>query len=509
MSQIQKTIPLRTDTEVTQDETVAVDHSRQQVCFALTIKGEGKSNLVEAEGAIEFELGYLLMDFHSPLSGNMENGFWCIPKLKDDDEILAFRKNPIPFLRKRKAYKVTFIASESITFTKARLDRYNDRIYTKKDMRRKGFFEYNSRSPPMKPEKDWGKEMIRVVKIPTISSHGTTDNDKEAVEIVTREMLACRDERRILVLNRKMIFSEKQYFWVLEMMIRNLSRFYDLHCPKKYPAEFGVKTREEMLPRDRNWHRMCVITREMGELAPSKFKADKSGESTTVKRALLELARTTRHAGIDWFGDWQRRNDVASEIRDQCDTWFFKKYNLGLGGMDTIRFFEVLQSCREQILGAVRNKKRANLIIKSIYPNINKLSKKYFYAYFLSEKIKLFRVPENKHQHKEEDMKFHEMTGIWFDHDKKLVPVSAQGGGGKMGVTEQRALYDAVQALRSRTGRNKLTWEGVRKELVKLQKQKQLSYRQNFEEKNSDWICATFAKLKKKFAEASSIPVIN
>lgn len=492
---------LRTDTIETQREDRAVDHDRQQVCFALAIKGEGKSQLIEALAEEEFFLGYTVIDLHAPLSGNMENAFWCIPRLNGDDELREFKQNPKKFTRRRTCISMTLLCSESLIIPQADVDRFNDRAETFEEWVGSGkeISQYPHVNPPIKPEKEWGKELIRFVKLPPVTSKGESDNDQKAWKLIEQALLDARSQRRIVVMNRKLMSTENQYFWTMELFIRNLQLFYDLYCIKKYPKDVGVETYDQMKLVDKNWHRMCIVTREMGELAPAKLKGDKSGQSLSVKKALLQLARTVRHGLIDWFGDWQKNNDVDDSIRNQCDTWFYKKYNIGLAGEEKKHFFDRIIAERDRIFLKIRNRKKAMLVANSLFPDVGRLAKRYFFCHFLSDTVRLFKVPEMKHQHKEPEMKFHEMTGIWLVHDPKKVPTEKGAVSTKVGKNDQSALFNLIWVMRNPSNGKPKSWDEILAKVIQMQEDGELSYPSRFSEKDRDWLGATYGKMKKKF----------
>lgn len=529
-----KQIPIRLDTEVTKKRTEAVDHKRQNMIGILGIKGEGKSNLLEAEATVEFDLGYLGVDLHAPLLGNMENAFWCIPKLGmktiitdkgkkkqvfdkqlSHIEIEQFQQDPVKFMKERKCYKETLFASESIRYDQNKLDRFNDRLYTQDDwyaespsriiketwgcvsIYNKVAMHFDMFNPPLKPKEKWGKEMVRVVKLPFVNTKDGSEPNKKAKEIIFREFLSARKERRMIVMNRAMFANEKQYFWTMELIIRSLREFYDLYCPVQYPHQHGYT--EDNFPNHlKNHHRIFILTRELGELAPAKLKIDRSGESTTVKRSLLELGRTCRHTQIDWFADWQRYNDVDPQVRGQFDDLFFKKYNEELAG-EKEKFFTRLDEERQANVDR-HGYKKGNLLNKSYYPDAHRLAKKYFYGFYDSHDPQLFEVPNTHHQHKEPEMKFHEMTGIYFDHDEEKIPLSAKGSATKqVDSSDQKTFYTTYMMLRqpNKSGK-KIKRDDVKTKLVELQKQGKLPYPPNVDTKSNDWLQSTAKKIGEK-----------
>jgi len=238
---------------------------------------------------------------------------------------------------------------------------------------------------------------------------------------------------------------------------------------------------------------MFILTRELSELAPAKFKADRSGESTTVKRSLVELARTCRHTQIDWFADWQRYSDVDGQVRGQFDNLFIKRYNEELAGDKDYFFIRVEEEREKNRLNY--SKTKAKLLNLSYYPDPHRLEKKYFYGLFDGYDVQLFTVPKNNHQHKEPDMKFHEMTGILYHHDMKKIPKQSSGTSRTINKSVQLAFYSVVNEMKEKGQK----WDKIKSEVVKLQKEKKLEYPQDLSTKSNDWLGATYGKLKKKF----------
>ena len=501
---------IRTDTRSIQKEDRVIDEDRQQICFCLALRGEGKSNLLEALAEKQFRHGYTILDLHAP--PNFENAFWCIPKFKDTDEngnpdkklfekeIIDFKKDPVKFMKDRESYPVTILCSESFQWDQYALDRFNDRLYSSEEWYADHPTEnFNLIYPPLKPKSKWGKEMIRFVRFPILKKNQDADGNVKVLEILTNIILDCRLNRRFLVLNRQAFGNENQYFWMMEMIMRALPEICEKHFIKKFQHSVGVETEKEMSKVDKKWHRMTVIHREMGELAPAKLKADKLGESTAVKKALLGFARVCRHSEIDWFGDWQKNKDVEDAIRNQCDTWLFKKYNKDLGGDEKKPFFDKIDWLRKRILLKGNNTRKAKMIADSWYPNVEELAKKYFYAKFLSGNIRLFKVPENRHQHKEPYMKFGDLTGIKMWHDKSKIPETISGTEGKVSKNDQMSLYQLMKSMRNSPDGKVMMWDDIGIKLGEMQAKGELSYSCQLKDKDGNWLSATFGKLKKKF----------
>ena len=504
---------IRRDTISKQKEDRAVDESRQQIVFCLAVRGEGKSTLIEVLGEKQFRRGYTLLDLHAP--PNFENAFWCIPRFPDTDkdgkhdqtlfemEMKKFRDAPSEYMKNHESYPITILCSESFQWQQDSLDRFNDRMYNQDE-----FYEDNKDNPDrhfdliypqMKPRNRWGKEMIRFVKIPNLKRSQDADENIKAYEIIRDTILDCRKQRRIFVLNRQAFGNENQYFWTMELIMRKLADICEEHFIRLFPYDVGVKTEKEMTQFQRKWHRLTVIHRELSDLAPAKLKADKGGESTTVKKALLGFARLCRHWEIDWFADWQHQNSCEGSIRQQCDTWLYKKYNRSLGGDDAKVFFDKITWLRKRILMKGNNSPRTKIIADSWFPKVEELSKKYFYAKFLSDNIKLFRVPENRHQHKEPYMKLQHLTGIRMWHDIEKIPKTSGGDNRKNQLNDQKLIYETIKSMKLEGLEKKWKMDDICKKMGVLQDRGEIKFTQNFAEKDGDYLGAVYSRLKKKF----------
>ncbi len=501
----------RKDTISKQKEDRAIDQERQQIVFCLAVRGEGKSNLIEAEVEKQHRNGYTCLDLHAP--PNMENAFWCIPKFGEYDktgiidketferDMRLFKNDPVKFMKTHQSYPISILCSESLEFLQSGYDRFNDRMYSEaewySDFPDKPF---NIIYPPMKPRNKWGRQMVKFIKIPNLKKNFESEEVLKALEIITNAILECRLHRRFFVLNKQMFGNENQYFWCMELIMRSLPEICDAHFIRKFPHDVGVETEAQMTKKDRKWHRLTVIHRELADIAPAKLKADKGGESTTVKKALLGFARICRHWEIDWFADWQHHNSVEGAIRDQCDTWLFKKYNRGLAGEDKKMFFDKVNGIRKAILNRGNFSKTAQAIADSYFPKVEELAKKYFYAMFLSGNVMLFPVPRNRHQHKEPYMKFGDLTGILTWHNKEKIPTfSGTGSGVKATKTEQNALYNAMRILREPNEGKGMAWSIVAEKLGEMQKKGELNNKHELWKKDGNWLGTIYRRLKKKF----------
>lgn len=163
---------------------------------------------------------------------------------------------------------------------------------------------------------------------------------------------------------------------------------------------------------------MTVLIREFGELALSRLKGDQIGESTKVKKALLQFMRKVRHYQISVITDWQKTEDVESSIRNHADIWILKRITQRLAGNGCLIKSLTVDGILERFIFSKKAFRWAN----SVCPPIDKLGQKWMYVVHGDDTAKLPSVPEVKHQHKEPWMIFEKITGINFKHQENNEP---------------------------------------------------------------------------------------
>ncbi len=482
------------------DESKTIDYDRQQIVYALAIRGEGKSWLIEGLAEDAYYEGYLVVDLHAP--PNLENAYWCIPKLETEDEIVEFKRNPRKFITKRPTIPITLVGSESLIWDEIRVDIYNGKRYSFQDWIAEGksIESYPHAFPPEKPKHDQGQELIRIVKLPPVTQKPDSEANRKAWEVIEKILKDCHDHRRIFVLNRKCFSTETQYFWTMAMIIRGLEGFSDKYMIKKYPHELKLETRKQMSPKDRNWHKGLVITRELADLAPARTKADVSGESLQVKKAMMGFARIVRHIEFDWFADWQKWTDVIDSVRSQYDILLFKKWSRDLAGeKETI--FDQIEKVRDAVKFRIKNRKKAERVSNRYFPRIEELAQEFYYTRFISGHMKLFRVPKLTHLHKEPDMKFHDLTGITIDHDKNLITKEKGKTDSKTTDNNEKFVYLEMKELKE----SKLGLVKKSKDILKIlaikQDRGEITYHLEFSKMKPESFRATYSRLKRKYSK--------
>jgi len=370
-------IKIRKNTVDRTPDSTTIDFSKQNLIGILGVRNSGKSYLGEAFLEGYYEKGFTCLDLWS--APNLENAFWIFAKKGHEKRI-----------------PITILAPETFIVPEARVDRFNGDYITK-------------------------EELVKFVKLPSPTKKSDSEQNKKILEILTETIVECREHRRILVFNPFMFPNETEMFRILEILMRNLITISNNHFNALNPEDVGKKTKEEMTPREKYFHRMCFLIREFGEVAPARLKGDKSGESTLVKKALLKFVRLARHANIDGLIDYQNASDVISEIRNQIDIWLIKTWTPELGGERFAHEFKKVQQKRDWIFNKMGHNNSALQIANSCFPPIEKLSQYWYYLVKPGNTPRLRKVPELGIRHKEPDDKRWKMTGIPIEFDQKFL----------------------------------------------------------------------------------------
>lgn len=482
----------RMDTEQEPKTDQVVEENRQQFIGCLAMRGEGKSYLLESYAEEAYLKGYTILDLHG--ADNLENAFWVFPS--EDPEC----ENPIRI-------PITLIAQESIIYDQKEVDFFNSRQMTEQEWYEQfpyaiNHMIFNSVYPPRIPFK---KKLLEIETIPPVTNSKAeyeTEANQKALDKLVKIILNCTANGRIFVLNRMMFASERQYFWTLELIVRNLVGIADKYYLRLEPEDVGLPKgtpRKFMRPRKRNHHRIMVVTRELGEICPSRsIKGDKTGESLSVKKAFFNFIRKARHPQIDWIADWQRNNDVEDAIRSQADKWVFKRYNDDLGGDDKKNFFDLLKNIRHAVVEKY-GKVKGEIINRSNYPRIEKLDQKYHYLW-ISGEIHLKRVRKCRHLHKEPWHRFWQKSGIHFDHDYTKVKEEKEVGKAKSKDQDVALIYTIVRDLKDpEKQKRRLNNEQILKRLATMQTEGKINYHLDFQTMSSERLSTYYPRWKKTY----------
>ena len=461
-------------------------------------KGSGKSYLTEATATIYHQSGYTLLDLWS--SDNWENAFWCIPKL-EEHETDGFIKNPNRY-NKRTRFEITILCSDTLRYDQSKLDRFNDKLFTEEE-----FYEYykgqqkyyNCVYPQEKPKSLQGKEWIKFVSLPNPTAKFDSEINENIAKIIEDTILDCRDSGRILVFNQRAFPNETNMFRTLEIIFRNIGSIAMKNFRRLTPEEVGVSSRAEMTKKQKMHDKMVFCIREFAELAPAKLKADASGESTRVKKSLLLLCRKIRHYQISGIADWQAFNDTETSIRNNFDIFLIKKWTSRLGGEHFAFAFDKINYLRDAIFEKQNNRRVAKHIADNMYPQIELLGNRYMYFVKQDDNLKLMQVPEMKTKHKEPYDSFEKLTGVEFWFDKSSVTSSSNTSESNSARTDEKALYNAIYAMRYPVKGKKYQWKDVVVKLASMQENNEVHYSKPFKEMKDDTLKKWFGRVAKRY----------
>jgi len=471
---------LRTDT-VHRDECL-INLQNQQCIFTLGRRGTGKSYVDETLVTTFYEYGFTILDLWA--SDNFENAFWCIAKEGE-----------------KKRFPVTILAPESLIFNQSQLDIFNGKIISREEWYKKYPLEgYPIENPPARKE---SKEWIKIVKLPIPTAKIDSEQNQTIAKIIENVILDCRENRRILVFNPSAYRNESHMFRTLELIIRNLSLISEKHFVKLNPEQVGKTSRDQMTRQEKSWHKMCVLIREMGELAPAKLKGDHTGESTRVKKAILQFIRKARHYRIWVVSDWQKASDVEDAIRQQGDIWILKKYTKRLGGDEWKWFFDYISNKRRQIFESKGYGSLVRRYADSFYPNIDQLSEKYMYVVYGNDRVYLKKVESLKHHHKEPYDSFQKITGITFDHDLSQIQKGVIEDAKSSSRPDEQSLHNAVYVMRHPKKGRKMSWDEIIQKLKQMQENGEIIWNKPFGEMKKETLGKWFLRASIRYEKAS------
>ena len=480
-----------------------INMSKQNLIGILGRRGTGKSYLSEATATLFYECGFTTLDLWA--SDNWENAFWCIPKL-EEYEIDDFIKTPERY-NKRTRYPITILCSEALRYDQAKLDKFNGKLFSEKE-----FYEYyrnqikywNCVYPQKKPRSLQGKEWIRFVSLPNPTAKFDSEVNVNIAQIIENTILDCRQSGRILVFNARAFPNETLMFRTLEVLMRNLGPIAMKNFRRLSLEDAGVSSRKEMTKKQKRWDKMVFVIREFGELAPAKLKGDASGESTRVKKSLLSFIRKCRHYQISGIFDYQNASDVESSIRNQIDVWLIKKWTERLGGEQFAFAFQKIEYLRKAVFAKHRNVRQARKIADRMYPPIELLSQSYVYVVKGDDNLKLKKVPEVKTRHKEPYDSFEKFTGIEFWFDKSSQVSTSTANSSTSSKSDEKALYNAIFAMRSVKGSKKRSWEEILVKLSDMQEKNELQWSKPIKEIQKYTLQKQFKRWEKRYEHEDS-----
>ncbi len=438
-----------------------INTDKQNLIGILGVRGSGKSVLGEALLERYYDKGYTCLDLWS--APNMENAFWILAKEGH-----------------KKRFPITILAPESFIIPEPQVDKFNGKhTHTR-------------------------ESLVKFVKLPTPTKKADSEVNDRILEILINTIIECRVRRRILVFNQFMFPNETEMFIVLEILMRNLITISNNHFKAKTPEEVGVEKKDDMLPKDKNYHKMCFLVRESAELAPAMLKGDKSGESTRIKKALLKFVRLARHSNIDGILDYQNASDLSSPIRNQIDIWFVKRWTKELGGEYFDYVFKSVKQKRDRIFNEMGFNDEAFMFADSVCPPIEKLTYFWFYVVKSGDTPRLKKVPELHIRHKEPDDKWWDITEIPIKFNQELITRTNTTSNSKLTRNDEKILYVTIESFRNPKKGKKKTWDEIQQILVEKQKNGEIHWHKDFKEMKALSISKFYRRMTEKQIESEN-----
>lgn len=413
----------------------------------LRTHNSGKSSLDEYIAMENFEAGHTVLDILS--ADNYESLFYFVnlnckkyweEKKKDPNALI-----PKYHCQCDKRYKVLLLVPDYVQIDQEWLDSKlaNHKFFTKKEWKdahpdslefpkisrcKKCEHEIKNQekcsrcgsseriiTPPIHPDyKEWVK-----VKHIVIPNKGFKNRDK-FVQQLTEALICGRDERRIItvngVFNMKLSHKYKLLEQILrelkEVILRNFMPYDEYSVAKKRGLDKPIPV-SEWTEEELNCHRVTILIREFGSIAPSGMKG--INEETIVKKAMLDRIRLVRQSNITVIADFQRHADVIASIRDQKDFFIWKKTNQDMFPTDAYGWLlkeihdknqmiamETNQGFADKVCPSVHDLKPSQMVV--LYPN--KLPNGRMW------RIEKAKMP--RHHHRQEDDNFEKITGLAF-----------------------------------------------------------------------------------------------
>ena len=452
--------------------------------YTIGRRGFGTSTYGEYVCSKLFQVGWTVLDIWA--SDNLENCFTCIN--------LNCKDNPDEVCNCHTAFPITLLAPENVTFDQNAVDRFNKQIYTQTEWYKKfPKRQYNLVYPPMKPASDRPKPLVKIVKFPKPTKTYATEQNIKIADIFEQTVLDCRDNRRILIFNPKMFPSETDSFRTLEIIIRKLNDIAYRHFNKLTPEDVGKSSRSEMTTQEKCYDKMVVLIREMGEISPSsKLKADASGESVKVKKAILKVVRTLRHNQISLQTDFQNMLDVESSIRSQLDLLTLVNTTKRLAGDDLKWVFDEIEK-RHYAIKAKYGRK-GDQYAKQWQPLVHELKQGQVYSVYPNDHIRLWDIPMPNFQHKKPDEKWSKITGIYFDWIKEVSVVD-----GSPGRTDEKLLFSLIYEKKNPKNAKGLKWNEIIDYLALEQQKGTIVWHKPFNEMKPATIAKMFERWLKRY----------
>jgi len=517
-----------TKTYYTEEHNVIIPSNRQFLNITSGERGSGKSACQERLLQGLFEKNWTVFD---AWSAGFEAMFYCVNlncKRKREegiaetehqirvanirhqaeeadrlqDELVVQKKELSCSCYKR--YPITVLCNEAIDVDEVSLGHINETYYTKEEwiakMREKGeiLIEYDDRKPPEKPVSERGKEWIKIVKLPTPNVKDNTINNKEILRIFAEALIACRQERRFLTYIPALFPNSFSKNRTLGIIIEGLPDIMDIHFKPLTEKELG-KPKKEWTNSEKNYHQLCMLLREVGELAEDGLYSDTNAKF--IKRHIQKIVRVSRHHHISILFDLQRLEDFSKKIRSQVSSIILRRTPNKLLGDELQYAKEWIESQQNKMFERFGYSDEAKDHVYTKYPSLNQLNKNQCYVLYSDDWIELWKMPNTKHHHKQENNDILKDIGFSFKINQNIVDAQKDGKNAesKQVDQEEKELYWFIQKLRNPKEGKPESWENIKNALIDKQKQGKFKKASDFKNMKHDSVRVWFKRNSKHF----------
>jgi len=399
-----------------------------------------------------------------------------------------------------KRYPLTILVNEAIDISQISLNRINGFYYSKEEwvakMRAKGeiLVEYEDSNPPVKPPHERGTEWLKVVKLPTPTKKDGTKNNQEIVKIVESALVDCRDSKRILSFVPALFPSSFSKNRTLGVIIEGLPTIMDNHFIPHTEKDLG-KPFEKWTKAEKNYHQLCVLLREVGELAEDGMYSDANAKY--VKRPIQKIIRVSRHHHISILFDLQRLEDFSKKMRTQVNTIILKRTPNKLLG-EELKFVKDWTEQQQNYIFAKHGTNESSIdYAYSQYPPLNQLNKNVCYAVYADDWITKFNIPSCNHHHKQEEDDIKKVIPFSYSINQTLIDALKDSKDNETAQvdTHDKELFEFIKTLRDK----KEQWKSIKDMLVDKQRQGKFTKSNDFNSMTHDSIRVWFKRTEKKF----------
>jgi hypothetical protein len=505
-----------------------IPSNRQFFCLTVGQRNSGKSATQELLLETLFEKGWTVFD---AWSAGFESLFYCVNlncKKRRDDEIEElknqlkdaltqnnqekvdvltdelFKKQNELACTCHKRYPITVLCSEVIDVDQKSLDRINEVFYTKEEWDKKrmdsgdSLPEYDYSDPPEKPISERQKEWIKIVKLPIPTKTNESENNREIIRRFTEALLSCREERRILTLVPKLFPDDFMRYKTLAVIVTKLPDVTDEHFKPFTEEELG-KPKAKWTRYEKRHHQLCMLMRELAELAPQNMKTNEFASLT--KRSVLSIIYTSRHSRISLLCDVQKVESVFKEIRTMCNSIIIKRSTEGLLG-DELKFLKKrIEEQQSKLFERFGSNDEVTNEVYTKYPPLEQLNKNYCYVLYSDNWFEKWHIPSTNHHKKQEDDDFYKLTGFSYKINQELLDSHKHAKTAKKEQTneEDRELYEFIKKLREPNDGTPENWKNIKIVLIQEQTKGKFKNCNNFQTMDHGSIRKWFKRNSKIF----------